>query len=250
MCSRASAPEHRLWVTNRTSQRYLAVDVTPTLELQSRGDLFLLRDTAHPERGLHAIWSPEEDKANAAILLDSFRVIVAKCAAVADGGGARETTGNGAVAARAAAGVDAGSALLNMLMKKSAANAPAPTGAPAANVNVSAGAGAGAGALPPSVAAFFPVVSASATAPSTISPSVAALFSSTSAAASAVGTRGGVGSDVSGGAGGAVGSDQNGAPPHLNKAALRSALLDLVNDDTFLTLLHSRYAKAVQQHKK
>jgi hypothetical protein len=36
----------------------------------------------------------------------------------------------------------------------------------------------------------------------------------------------------------------------LDKAALRIALLDLVNDDAFLALLHSRYAKAVQQTAK
>jgi hypothetical protein len=246
VCLRSSAPEHRLWVTNRTSQRYLVVDVTPTLELQSRGDLFLFRDTAHPERGLHAIWSPEEDKANAALLLDSFRAIVAQCVAAAGDGGVRETAANGAAAARSAAGADAGNALLNML-KRGAGSAPT------ASVGASGAVGAGAGALPPSVAAFFSSSAAAAavpasSAPSTISPSVAALFASAPVGGSTAGARGGDGVGAGGSASGRSGGGDSGAP--LDKAALRIALLDLVNDDAFLTLLHSRYAKAVQQTAK
>jgi hypothetical protein len=93
-----------------------------------------------------------------------------------------------------------------------------------------------------------------------MAPAVAALLSAVSAgtpmsqssARSNAGapSGGGVRSAVEGASGAAAsgGSLSADAPP-LNKAALRAALLDLVNDDAFLTQLHARYAKAAQSKK-
>jgi hypothetical protein len=57
-------------------QKYLAQDVTSTLELQLKAGFFMFRDTARPEQPVAALWFPDEDKESGAAVINALNRLV------------------------------------------------------------------------------------------------------------------------------------------------------------------------------
>jgi hypothetical protein len=261
LVQRSVPPHQRLWVTSRLSQRVLMCDVTAELRCEALSGRYMAFEVPGGS-GPRALWYPEEDAEGGAALYAAFAQCAAACRGAAGGkaagqqllalirgggGGGGAKGGSGAGGSSGGNGGGGGSGLppsVANLFGVGPRDADAPSGAggsAAPVVKALAPGGGAAAALPSSVASLFGLPSGGAgSAPS----SVASFFGPSGGAG---GTRSGSARAAGGGGGGASGS--GGGDVILTKEALRAALLELLDEEAFVSVIHARYMQNVARER-
>jgi len=195
----AAGAQHRLWVLNRSGRHNLVQDVLPTLEFSTGEGFHMFRDAAR--RGVqpdHALWFPDEDRAQGEAVLGELRRLAAAARAAAGLAAAAPLVAPPAFAgSRAGAAVSAGAGA-----GASAGAAPDHTAGRALLAMLQKGtAGLSTASAPPASASAHSASAHSAHSASASAHSASASASASSAAASGGGGAGGGGARGGGGAG-------------------------------------------------
>lgn len=207
-------PQHRIVVLNRTSTTNLVQDVALTLQIQPKKPYLMLRDSAHPEVGIYGIWFQNDAE------LKRITHALARLMK-----GLKQLTSESADTA-AQSGAAAGRALLSMLQQQAPPPAPVVSQSSAAVISTQA--------------SHKPLAGPSGD----LAPAAAALFSSYAASRAGGGVPGTAVAVAASPAGAASSAS---APGALTRRQLQTVLLDLLQDDGFIDVLHSRYLQVLQR---
>ncbi len=256
LVQRGEPPLPRLWVTSRVGQRALYCDLDADVRCSVNGHFMLFEGGGG--KGPRQLWYPDEDAGDGAALYAAFSQCCAearraggaggntagkKLLAMIKGGEGAAVGGGGAPlpisvqslfdgAAATAAGGASGAAA------RAAPSAPPPVVPAAASQQATTGVAAA--ALPSSVASLFglaPGMSAE------VADKPRGGGGSGGGGASGGGARGVAGRAAGGGGGGLSGDVV------LTKEALRAALLELLEEDAFVGVIHARYLQTVAKGK-
>ena len=280
---RRAAPFHQLVVMNRLSRTNFVQDVGSSLELQVIKPYLMFRDATRPDLCVHGLWF-HDDADRKAITTQLYNLIkaatpggapappaAASPPSMKSGGGGSGSSDSAASAGGSSA--QAGRALLSLVRGEAGPSLPQPPSSSSAAAAAASSALA-TSVLVPAVDALFQNAAKQqrSSGPAVSSPAPgggAAPSSSSSSSSSSVkaGRKAGAGAagvgdlqqqlgaaslgDGAGGSGGFSGGHGLGEVNILlTRKQLQTVLLDMLGDDKFIQVLHSRYMDVVTQQMK